>query len=59
MNQTILSTKTAKINGKNVIVETILGTAHRQDIKYIVDGKSYEYNKFWALNPKFSPDKSK
>jgi hypothetical protein len=53
MNATILSTKTATINGKSVTVETILGTKHKQDISYSVDGQPMGFNEFWEQEPVF------
>ena len=51
---TILSTKTAVINGIKATVETIKLTGGRsQDIMYNVAGKLLTGNEFWSLNPRF------
>jgi hypothetical protein len=38
LNQTILKTRTFIVNGKKITVEQVLGSEHRQDIKYLVNG---------------------
>ena len=51
---TILSTKTAVINGIKATVQTIKLTGGRsQDIMYNVAGKLLTGNEFWSLNPRF------
>lgn len=48
----IISTRTATIKGKKVVVEQTKGKG-RQDINYLVDGKFTSSNKFWNLKPQF------
>ena len=53
-NFTVLSTKTAFINGKKAIVETITSNARAQAIAYRIGNKVLTGEKFWAMQPKFA-----
>ena len=53
-NATVLSTKTATVNGFKTKVETVKLTGGRaQDIVYNVGGKLLTGNEFWSLSPRF------
>jgi len=49
---TIIKTFNAIINGRAVIVETLLAPYTRDGISYRVGRKTLSFNSFWELSPK-------
>jgi hypothetical protein len=50
---TVLKTKSAIVNGKQVKVEQVKLETGRQAIGYLVNGKLLSADAFWNDNPKF------
>ncbi len=53
INATKVKTFYAVINGKNVVVNTMVSAKNRNDVFYKVNGKEVSYNSFWAKKPEF------